>query len=449
MKKLRRGFKLLVFALTPLLALTVAAEAALRVKYFISNNRDWSYLITPIGGRAGTAAHATIWTYVKTATAAASPSPPGAQPALPAVAPASPAVGSPATVAARARREEATAAPAAAAVSPAAPAPASAPVPQAPAQAAQPPQQLVFRWQKPCVDQVVHSAELGKDLPRTWDDNCFRGDRVKKEKPGDEYRIFVVGGSTVEDAQSDEEMWTAQLKRRLPTGHAGKKVTVVNAGKAGYESHRIYLYWVYTLAAFAPDLVVYYEAWNEQPTDVKFTHADDRIYAARDWLQNLLFYRSMLYTYAVEKAAFMRAAKDRFWRTDTTKVRKGFTQVKAAIKPNATLVFVTQVIKFPRMWKGVDTFDYGAVSALLDRLRADRSYAYDVTEISALNQRMTLGYELEMCREFDIPVINILDQIEALGDAGRAEMFTDLGHLTPKGDRIVGALVAEGLKLPD
>jgi hypothetical protein len=53
-----------------------------------------------------------------------------------------------------------------------------------------------------------------------------------------------------------------------------------------------------------------------------------------------------------------------------------------------------------------------------------------------------------MCREFGIPVINILDEVEALGETGRAEMFMDLGHLTPKGDRIVGELVAKGLTLP-
>ncbi len=314
-----------------------------------------------------------------------------------------------------------------------------------PVQAA-PPAQIVFRWQKPCTDQVVRSVELAKELPRTWDDNCFRGDHVKKDEPADEYRIFVVGGSTVEDAQSDEEMWTAQLKRRLPARHAGKTITVVNAGKAGYESHRIFLYWVATLAAFTPDLVVYYEAWNEQPTDVTFAHADDRIYAGRDWLQQLLFYRSMLYTYAVEKAAFLRAARDRFWRTDLVQVRKGFRQLQEAITPSARIVFVTQVIRFPRMWKGVDTFDRGAVSELLDRLHADRAYAYDVTEISALNQRMTLDYELEMCREFNIPVINILGEVEALGDAVRAELFLDLGHLTPKGDRLVGDLVAKGVR---
>src|SRR5438105_32380 len=42
--------------------------------------------------------------------------------------------------------------------------------------------QLVFRWQTPCVDGVVYSPELRKDMPRTWDEHCFRGDRVATRK---------------------------------------------------------------------------------------------------------------------------------------------------------------------------------------------------------------------------------------------------------------------------
>lgn len=112
-------------------------------------------------------------------------------------------------------------------------------------------------------------------------------------------------------------------------------------------------------------------------------------------------------------------------------------------------VFVTQVVEWPRMWKGVDTFDWRAVDTLLDRLRADRSYRWDIKEISALNQRMALFYELDLCREKNVPIINILEPIEALGSAGRAELFMDGIHLTVKGDRVVGALIGKGVSLAE
>src|SRR5262245_15096944 len=103
--------------------------------------------------------------------------------------------------------------------------------------------QLVFRWQTPCVDQMVFSSELQKEMPRTWDENCFRGDRVKLHKDSDEYRVVFLGGSTVEDGQSDAEMMTERFKRALPPHADGKHVTVVNAGKANFDSRVIHTYW--------------------------------------------------------------------------------------------------------------------------------------------------------------------------------------------------------------
>ena len=35
----------------------------------------------------------------------------------------------------------------------------------------------------------------------------------------------------------------------------------------------------------------------------------------------------------------------------------------------------------------------------------------------------------------------------SVGDRGRDDLFTDLGHLTARGDRMVGELIAAGLQL--
>ncbi len=328
------------------------------------------------------------------------------------------------------------------------PTPAPVPQPTAASPVAPDTTQMVFKWRTPCVNQTVYSTELHKDMPRTWNEHCFRGDSVKPQKDPDEYRVIFLGGSTVEDAQSDVEMMTAQVKRALPQRHGEKRISVVNAGRAGFESARILLYWTYQVEAFSPDLVVYYEAWNEQPTDVKWTRVDQRIAGFSNWLHSTLYYHSMLYTYAVEKFAFLTTSNDHFWKIDLNRLRRSFVPLAGTVQNGgARFVFVTQVIRFPRLWKGIDTFDYQAVDALLERLRTDRQYAYDVTEISALNQRLAVLYTLSLCREHGIPVINILDQVEAQGDAGRAEMFIDLGHLSVKGDRIVGELIGARLKL--
>jgi hypothetical protein len=412
-----RRVKFVVFVFIPLFALLIAAEATVRVKYFVAHGYEWAYLFAPFGAQHFAPAN-------KEDVFRRPEAPPESTSASPAPAPASPASGS--------------ASPASTSASPASATGATAGSEQK--------QQMVFAWAKPCIDGMVYSTEQKKQMPRTFDDNCFRGDRVGRAKDPGEYRIVFLGGSTVEDFQSDAEMMTAQFKHAIPPTFEGKRITVVNAGRVTFASRRIATYYAQSVGQFSPDLVLYYEAWNEQPRDAKFARADDRLSEFRSAFHRRLYYRSMLYTYFVEKFAFLTTSNDYFWKIDIKVLRSGLDSVVAIVRSRgARFVFVTQAVKFPRMWKGIDTYDYRAVDALLDRLEADRSYVYDVTEISALNQRLTVAYTIEMCRQSHVPVVNILDDVEALGDAGRAEMFMDLGHLTVKGDKIVGELIAKRL----
>ena len=154
------SLRFIAFALTPTIVLLAAAETTVRLKYFFSPyGRDWRYLTTPIG--RGSAFASTP------AASAASPAP--------------------------AAGEDGAS-----------------------------DDQLEFRWQAPCVNSMVFSAELQKEMPRTWDEHCFRGDRVTPAKGGDEYRVVFLGGSTVEDGQSDAEMMTEQFKRALPAAASRK-----------------------------------------------------------------------------------------------------------------------------------------------------------------------------------------------------------------------------------
>jgi len=384
------SLRFIAFALTPTVVLVLAAETSVRLKYFFSPyGRDWTYLTTPIGRGSVFAAPSAP---AKTRSAAVS----------------------------LASREDAASE-----------------------------DQLVFRWQTPCVNSMVFSSELGKEMPRTWDEHCFRGDRVTPAKNPDEYRVVFLGGSTVEDGQSDAEMMTEQFKRALPPSASGKHVTVVNAGKANFDSRVIRSYWDSVVKKFSPDLVVYYEAWNEQQGDIKFTgmRVDQGMAAfTRYRLHRMLYYRSMLYTYLVERFGLrLAAARNRFWKVDLKQLRH-FVELSRAVRATgARFVLATQIVRFPRMWKGVDTFDLRAVDALLDRLKGDRGYSYDVTEISGLNQRLALRYTMELSRQENIPIVDILDPVEALGESARNELFTDLGHLTIKGDRLVGQLIAKSI----
>ena len=403
------------FGLIPVAALLLSAEAVVRVKYFVQHHYETDYLTTPLlfheFGTVREDIRKVRGVRAETTPKPSSSSTAGANEAGPAAGggSAAPQVG------------------AGAAVEP-----------------------MVFRWPTPCVSGQVFSAELNRLMPRTWDANCFRGDRVSRSKEDGEFRIVFIGGSTVQDFQSDDEMMTAQFGNVVKSGRTGR-VTVLNAGRSGFNSANILEDYTSRVGAFRPDAVLYYEAWNEQPHDLKpMARADAMVRAFGSAVHKALRYRSMLYTYLIEKYAFLQASKTNFFRLDATQVRRPFAALaQTARGQDARFVFVTQVVNFPRMWKGVDTYDYEAVDRLLVRMQADPQYDYDVQEISALNQRLTVAYTVALCRELDVPVINILEAVERLGAAQRAEMFMDLGHLTAKGDRIVGKLIAdEFLALP-
>jgi hypothetical protein len=402
-----RAIRFTLFSLIPVLMLLATAEAIVRVRYFFGHDRDTSYLTTPFRRRFAAADRAALFTPAAGAPSQGTPSGGNGVP--------SPASGGGAASAG-----------------------------QAPSGG-----QIVFAWQKPCVDQTVFSTDLQRSMPRTWNQNCFRGDAVTMEKPADEYRIVFLGGSTVEDAQSDTETMTAQFKSLLPERYLEKGITVVNAGRAGFEAKRIAMYWEAFVRKLTPDLVFYYEAVNEQVTDINFTRVDARIADVKNRIHEALYYRwSMLYTYAVEKFAFATNRRVRFWKVDVAASVEQFVALDASVKSRgAQFVYVTQIVRFPRNWKNVDTFDPVAVDRLLDRLRDDPTYVYDTNEITALNQRLVVFTTIDACRRHQIPVVNILDEVEKLGEAERAALFIDIVHRSVKGNRVVAELLARKYRL--
>jgi len=408
---MKRIFKRIVWSLMPVLLLLLTGELVVRVRYFFFHKHDWNYIFMPFRVQDTQALDHAFFKLPENgldaaaAKASSAPAPAGAPP------------------------------PAAAAADSSAP---PAPGPTAAASA----DQMKFKWLRPCKDREVFSTHYNKPMPYTWDANCFRGDSVTTAKPPGEIRVFVVGGSTVEDAQPDIDTWTMKLKAEL----ADPRVKVINAGQTAMGSNRMTAMYEGKLSLFKPDLVLYYEAWNEQTQFGQLPQIDRQLGLLKNRMHKALHYKSMLYTYLVEKYSFMTTQDVKFWRIDVETLQKNLERLSGVIRHHgARMVFVTQAIRLPRHWKGTDTFDPDAVDRLLDRLKNDKSYAYDTEEISSLNQRLAVFRSIEVLRKKDVPVINILDEIEALGVEGRKPIFVDLGHLTWQGDEFVGKLVGQKL----
>jgi lysophospholipase L1-like esterase len=89
-------------------------------------------------------------------------------------------------------------------------------------------------------------------------------------KPGDVYRIIVLGGSTVEGdgASGSTTALPAMLQDVLSSRYIAVKrpkarIEVINAGVGGYYSTQELLLYISNLRHFQPDLVLAYNGWND------------------------------------------------------------------------------------------------------------------------------------------------------------------------------------------
>ncbi len=98
----------------------------------------------------------------------------------------------------------------------------------------------------------------------------FRRVRFSRIKPLDEFRIFVVGGSTVQGhPYSIETSFPSCLQTAAETASPSKTWNVVNCGGVSYASYRLVPV-VAECLQYDPDLIVFCEGHNEFLEDVTY-----------------------------------------------------------------------------------------------------------------------------------------------------------------------------------
>ncbi len=99
----------------------------------------------------------------------------------------------------------------------------------------------------------------------TMNNMGFRGDPLVQPKPANEYRIFMIGGSTTIQMPNDDATVTSrvlqeELARKLgPT----RVVKVYNAGKVGDRSYDHIAMLVHRLVYLQPDMVIVLQGCND------------------------------------------------------------------------------------------------------------------------------------------------------------------------------------------
>ncbi|MFW6125163.1 MAG: hypothetical protein ACOC46_03355, partial [Pirellulales bacterium] len=104
----------------------------------------------------------------------------------------------------------------------------------------------------------------------------FQPDSFAAEKPADEFRIFVLGGSTVQGRPySIPTSFTTWLEIRLNCIDPRRRWQVVNVGGVSYASYRL-VPLMEEMLTHEPDLFIVYTGHNEFLEDRSYAHIKDR-----------------------------------------------------------------------------------------------------------------------------------------------------------------------------
>ncbi|MCE5271105.1 hypothetical protein LLH00_07440 [bacterium] len=307
-------------------------------------------------------------------------------------------------------------------------------------------------------DTLIYSPCSGESLPQTYHQiNGFtwRGKAFQPLKADGTYRILTVGGSTVESRNNaDEETWSAQLETMLnDSTTAGVHYEVINGGKVGYNSESVFLHLQNYGFALQPDMVIYYEAYN----DVNKGLLDKKIgllgRSTFGWLHRRLYFSSMLYTYLVQKWHYRQA--DRMLSggnsgrsgEETRLIEQGMRQIIQACRERSIqFVYVRQAIDFPL---GADSLDLTDRATLEGLLSGSLKYSPELNKLAGsdnfpLKQRLVNTIQTDFCRAAGVPVIDPLPSLDVARSEGQ-HLFTDIVHKTCFAERILARVIRDNL----
>lgn len=114
----------------------------------------------------------------------------------------------------------------------------------------------------------------------------FRGDEIQRTKRAGTYRIVALGGSTTYGVfLGDHETYPYYLGEELKRQFGRDKVEVINAGLVSATSAESLTRVLFRIVPLEPDMVVFYEGYNDLPPRM-FNDFSDDYYSFRKHPQN-------------------------------------------------------------------------------------------------------------------------------------------------------------------
>lgn len=231
-----------------------------------------------------------------------------------------------------------------------------------------------------------------KNIDYTGNSLGFRAGEIAMPKPNNIYRIFILGGSTVEGGFNEKWMISSYLQNKLQELTPDKKIEVINAGVIGYFSQNELILLETKIFDLEPDLVVIFDGRNDIYYSVlpgwKKRENGDYL-AQQKILDSFINYPSLRQLLAYDAKILVK--KSSFL---TGLFRMVFRQGASSVYPN-----------------NIQINNEGA-EAYLDNLKLAKAVLESKGVKGALVFQPTLGYCKDNVSDYEISVINYLKDVE-------------------------------------
>lgn len=301
----------------------------------------------------------------------------------------------------------------------------------------------------------------------------FRPQEFTVPKPPGTFRIFALGGSSVNYLDDELRALESRLKEQVPTGF--ERVEIINSGGLSYGSHRLARLTAEVLT-YDPNLIFFYEAHNE------FEEVE-QLHLASGWLSKpqqaasysalvrVISFRINAFRVArmeVDHAERLKSAEERriarsspdpmrAWHHHFTKhdlqirmdaLRANLTRIVTLCKAQGVPLVVSTVpsnLVNPSLGPDASK-SYGAVWALIDRKEYERAASLGrriLAEAIGRHQSSDLENAIirEVCHENAVPLADVeaaIIQAEPHHLPGET-LFKDHCHLNAAGNKILAS----------
>ncbi len=297
----------------------------------------------------------------------------------------------------------------------------------------------------------------GEQVVWTLNSLGARGGEWSLQKRPGTLRIVALGGSTTLGMKNpDWATYPLFLQQALEReGHG--PVEVFNAGWPGHRLSDVTHFYKTQLAAFHPDIVIFYEGWNDTSKthlsqdvvyDIFRVHRDSGLGRAA----HLLYYRSMLYTYLIEKIQFSRAKVHRARLTPRIELfHSELEGLISLIRESGAVPVLVLQMNHSRSAAGTRTLN------LQDAQEVRRFIVQKAWEDRRLQFNHSLRFRFYQSQVMDEVVrrtgeaqgVQVIDPWPTFDAYSESELlFCGPIHLTDLGNKLLAETIAEQLKLP-